>query len=208
VRHSAEKIVSLLNKNDFKALFAGGYVRDQLLCIENSKDIDIVTNAKPDDIKKIFTKTISEVSEKFGVIFVIMDGYSFDVATFRKDIYSNNIDGRHPNSVMLSSTMKEDSNRRDFTINSIFYDPIKNKYIDLNNGIKDLELKIIRFVGDPKQRIFEDKLRMLRAIRFASKLSFTIEKNTFREIQKNAHEINCVSSERIEKEFSEIKRIS
>ncbi|MBI2026406.1 MAG: CCA tRNA nucleotidyltransferase, partial [Deltaproteobacteria bacterium] len=192
-------IVKTLNKHGFIAYFAGGCVRDKLLK-KVSPDIDIATNAKPSDIEKIFEKTFPK-GAAFGVMSVLIDNHEFEVTTFRKEgCYS---DGRHPDHVEFTDE-KQDAFRRDFTINGMFHDPLKKKVIDYVGGKKDLKKKIIRAIGHPEERFSEDKLRMLRAIRFASSLHFKIEEDTFVAIKKMAHEINQVSFERIRDEIVKI----
>jgi len=198
---TAIQICEILQKNGFEAVFAGGTVRDKILGIESS-DIDIATNAIPDQVESLFEKTIP-VGKSFGVIIVVINNLEFEVATFRNDgQYS---DSRRPDSISFS-TMEEDAKRRDFTINGMFYDPIKNVTYDFVDGQKDLEKKIIRFIGNSEQRITEDKLRMLRAIRFSCKLGFTIEENSWNAIKKHSLEIELISKERIAEEFVKILR--
>jgi poly(A) polymerase len=192
----AAKICYKLQRRGFQAVFTGGWVRDSLLGLPSS-DIDIATNATPDKVEKLFRRT-KAVGKSFGVILVKMKDTDFEVATFRIDgTYS---DGRHPDGVQFTS-MEEDAKRRDFTVNAMFYDPRKNKYIDFVDGQKDLAAKRIRFVGDPNQRIVEDNLRMLRAIRFALKLNSWIEPESMQAIRVNASKITNVSSERVREEF-------
>lgn len=196
---SALAIVKSLIKEGFEAYYAGGYVRDYLLKIQ-VKDIDICTNATPLQIKKLFPKTIA-VGEAFGVIVVIHNKCEFDVATFRKDMDYK--DGRRPESVVFTSA-KEDVLRRDFTINGMLFDPLTSKIIDLVQGKKDLKKNIIRCIGDANLRFREDHLRMLRAIRFASRLNFEIEKKTFEAIKKNKAKLAKISIERIKEELNKI----
>jgi poly(A) polymerase len=193
---NAKKIVKKLQDNGHQAVFAGGCVRDKLLGLE-PHDIDIATSATPDQVLSLFNKT-KAVGKSFGVVLVKEDDNEFEVATFRKD--GNYSDGRHPDFVEFSG-MEGDSSRRDLTINSMFLDPIIDKVIDYNQGHQDLCDRIIRFVGDPEKRINEDNLRILRAVRFAIKLGFEIEQNTWIAIQNNADKILNVSSERINEEL-------
>lgn len=195
-------IVKKLVSNGFIAVYAGGCVRDYLLNIE-PHDIDIATNATPDQIEMLFEKTVA-VGKSFGVIVVIIDGEEFEVATFRSDgVYS---DGRHPDSVTFSS-MEEDAKRRDLTINGLFYDPIAERVYDYVEGIKDLEKRVVRLIGDPEKRIQEDKLRLLRVIRFAARLGFSIDAKTMGFVISHAEEIRSVSVERIADEITKILRI-
>lgn len=198
-KNKAIKIIKILKKKGFVAFLVGGAVRDILMGVE-PKDFDIATNALPEQIEKIFNIT-SSVGRQFGIVIVGMDGEKFEVATFRKDSIES--DGRHPDKVSFS-TMEEDAQRRDLTINAIFFDPIKNQLIDFVNGKDDIEKGIIRFVGEADERINEDKLRMLRAIRFAIRLGFEIEHSSFEAIKKHASEIDIISPERINQEFTKM----
>ncbi|MCX7702529.1 MAG: CCA tRNA nucleotidyltransferase [Planctomycetota bacterium] len=192
-------VVRTLAKKGFRAYWAGGCVRDILLN-RPLKEIDIATDAKPEDIATIFRKTIP-VGAKFGVMVVVRSGYQFQVATFRADIsYSN---GRHPDSVLFVSE-EEDVKRRDFTINGMLYDPLKDNLLDFVGGQEDLKKKIVRAIGDARERMKEDKLRMLRAIRFALQLDFTIEEKTWAAVKDLASEITTISGERIREEFAKI----
>ncbi|MBI4437280.1 MAG: CCA tRNA nucleotidyltransferase [Candidatus Omnitrophica bacterium] len=198
-KETATHIVKILRDRGFEAYWTGGSVRDSLMG-QSPKDYDIATNAKPDEVKKLFPKTVP-VGEKFGVLLVVLEGQNFEVATFRTEgVYS---DGRRPDSVTFSNA-KEDALRRDFTINGLFYDPLSGKLLDYVEGEKDIQAKRIRTIGNPEERFREDKLRLLRAIRFASNLSFEIEPETFRTIQRLAPEIKGVSPERIREELVKI----
>jgi poly(A) polymerase len=201
MKDQALKIVKKLREYGYEALFCGGYVRDMLLELP-SADIDIATNALPDMVESLFDKTLS-VGKTFGVIVVIMDGEEIEVATFRKD--SAESDGRRPDSVEFSS-MEEDAHRRDCTINGLFYDPVEDKVYDAVGGIEDLHAGIIRLIGNPDDRIKEDKLRMLRAVRFSSKLDFKIDPNTLEAVKRHSSEIIQVSAERIADELLKILR--
>lgn len=192
----AVKILEKLSKKGYTAYFAGGVVRD-LVLNKKCKDIDIATNAKPDDIIKLFRKCIL-VGKQFGVIRVIYYGIEYEIATFRKD--TNYIDGRHPEKVEWTDA-EEDAKRRDFTINALFFDGINENIIDFVNGMKDIKNKIIRAVGNAEERFEEDKLRILRGIRFSIRLGFKIEKNTLLAIKKYSNKITEVSFERIRDEF-------
>jgi len=195
--YTAERIVRKLQDRGFEAVYAGGCVRDMLLDVEPN-DIDIATNATPDQIEGLFGKTLS-IGKAFGVIVVIEDEAEFEVATFRSDgQYS---DGRRPDSVEFSS-MKEDAKRRDLTINGMFFDPISEKLYDFVGGEWDLKLKIVRLIGTAEHRINEDRLRMLRAIRFATRFNFQIEEITYQAICHQSSEINIVSAERIRDEIT------
>jgi poly(A) polymerase len=188
-----------LREEGHEAYLAGGCVRDMLLG-KPAKDYDIATSAKPDAVKKIFPKTI-EVGAQFGVILVLLDGDSFEVATFRHD--GPYLDGRRPSDVRFAG-MREDILRRDFTINGMMYDPVEDRVIDLVGGREDLSRRLIRAIGEPRARFQEDRLRMIRAARFAASLNFTIEENTFRAIGQEAPAITQVSWERIGEEVTRI----
>jgi poly(A) polymerase len=195
-RDFALEIVKKLRAAGFEALWAGGCVRDQLLGIE-PKDYDVATSAKPDDIRDLFgrRRTLA-VGASFGVITVLgpRAAGQIEVATFRTDAaYS---DGRHPDSVTFT-TAKNDAARRDFTINGLFFDPIAGEVVDYVGGRDDLDRKTIRAIGNPAARIAEDKLRMLRAVRFAATFGFQIEAQTLNAIQQLAAEVTTVSPERI-----------
>ncbi len=179
--------------------FAGGAVRDQLLEKE-PKDFDLATSARPEEVQALFKKS-DAVGEHFGVIIVKGDGEMIEVATFRTD--GSYKDGRRPESVEFSSP-EEDAQRRDFTINGLFQDPLSGEIIDHVGGRADLAAQILRAIGDPKKRFEEDALRLLRAIRFASVTGFQIEENTWAAIQECAPLLSQISPERIRDEFSKI----
>jgi putative nucleotidyltransferase with HDIG domain len=196
---TAASIVRELRVNGFVAYFAGGSVRDALRGTA-PKDIDIATNAKPDQVQGLFRRTVP-VGLQFGVVRVLEGGFEFEVATFRSDgVY---LDGRHPQSVEFS-TPEKDAVRRDFTVNGMFYDPEEDKLIDFVGGREDLGRKLIRAIGLPSQRFAEDRLRMLRAVRFASTLAFEIESGTWSAIRAEANEILVVSPERVRDELLKI----
>ena len=202
-REFALEVAKKLRGAGFESLWAGGCVRDQLLGI-TPKDYDVATNATPDQIRDLFghRRTLA-IGASFGVITVLgpRPAGQIEVATFRTDAtYS---DGRHPDAVHFT-TAEHDAERRDFTINGLFYDPVADKVVDYVNGQRDLELRIIRAIGDPRLRITEDKLRMLRAVRFAAAFNFEIEPATLAAIQNMAAEITTVSAERI---GAEIRRM-
>ena len=194
----ALSIVKTLNKNGFIAYFAGGYVRD-LLLNSPSDDIDIATNAPPETIQALFPHTVP-IGIAFGIILVIIDGHEFEVATFRQDLDYH--DGRRPAKVEFC-TPENDAKRRDFTINGMFYDPLSKQVIDYVNGKKDLERKIICAIGNPHERIKEDRLRMIRAIRLQCRLGFSIEEKTFQAILDHSRELfPSVAIERVHNEFT------
>jgi poly(A) polymerase len=181
------------------AYFAGGCVRD-LLRGQVPKDIDIATDARPEAVQKMFPRTYA-VGAHFGVIVVLENGFQFEVATFRSDgVY---LDGRRPVEVHFA-TAQEDAARRDFTINGMFFDPEKDEVIDFVGGRADLEARLIRAIGVPAQRLAEDRLRMLRAIRFATILGFEIETATWDAVLAHASSINEISAERIREELVRI----
>jgi poly(A) polymerase len=188
-----------LRENGYESYFAGGCVRDMLLN-KTPQDYDITTNAKPNEIAKIFPQTIP-VGAQFGVMLVLIEGQPFEVATFRHD--GPYLDGRHPSQVRYGS-LQEDIRRRDFTINGMLYDPLTERVIDEIGGRKDLEAKFIRAIGKPRQRFEEDRLRMVRAIRLAASLDFSIEEETFAAMRELAPTITLVSWERIGDEITRI----
>ena len=198
-RQAAIRIVKLLRQNGFQALLAGGCVRDMLLG-KRPKDYDIATDAHPGQVIKLFKRTL-KIGAKFGVIIVMDFGTQVEVATFRTE--SGYADGRHPDKVKFS-TAAEDASRRDFTINGMFYDPIEKKVVDYVKGQADLKKKIIRTIGNPKKRFGEDYLRMLRAIRFSTRLGFKIAPATFSAISTSANKITKISAERIAAELEQI----
>lgn len=168
-----------------------------LLLKKKAKDFDIATDALPAAVIKLFPKTVP-VGARFGVVLVVHESQSFEVATFRVD--KGYRDGRRPTGVRFTDARK-DALRRDFTVNGLFYDPVSRKVMDWVEGQKDLKKKIIRAIGDSGKRFAEDKLRMLRAVRFASVLGFKIEPGTFAAIKKLAKQIHSVSQERIRDEL-------
>ncbi len=193
----AQLIVERLRAADHQALWAGGCVRDQLLG-KAAKDIDIATSARPEEIESYFEKTVA-IGKAFGVIGVVLNDHFFEVATFRQD--GDYQDGRRPNHVTFAEA-EADAHRRDFTINALFYDPVAQSVIDYVGGEADLQTKIIRAVGDPARRFAEDHLRMLRAIRFAGTLDFTIDPATWDAIIQLAPRIQRISPERIREELT------
>lgn len=199
MQRTAQNIVKIFHSAGFKAYYAGGCVRDMLLG-KTAKDYDIVTSAKPEDIEKLLSHTIP-VGKQFGVMLAIENGHKFEVATFRSD--SGYSDGRRPDAVLFTNP-EEDAKRRDFTINGLFYDPIKNKIHDYIGGQEDLQARLIRFIGDPHKRILEDHLRILRAIRLKTTLNFQYHPQTYKAIIKHAHLSNRVSGERVQQELNKI----
>jgi len=197
---SALEVITTLQEAGYTAYFAGGWVRDHLLH-HPSDDIDIATNASPEIIQSLFTKTIP-VGIQFGIVIVVINDHEFEVATFRKDLEYQ--DGRRPSKIEYTEA-EEDAKRRDFTINGLFYDPIEKKLYDFVEGKIDLEKKCIRAIGNPHERINEDRLRMIRAIRYATRFSFTIEEKTKEAIIAHNKELfPSVAVERIYQEFSKM----
>src|SRR3990172_10404073 len=196
-RDKAIAIVKRLRENGYESYLAGGCVRDMLLS-KTPQDYDITTSAKPDAITEIFPQTIP-VGAQFGVMLIVVDGEPFEVATFRHA--GPYLDGRHPSQVRYGS-LREDILRRDFTINGMVYDPIADRIIDQVEGEKDLERRSIRAIGAAEQRFEEDRLRMVRAVRFAAALDFTIEEKTFAAIRALAPTVGQISWERIGDEIS------
>ncbi len=189
----ARFIIETLSKQGFIAYYAGGWVRDFLLQ-HPSDDIDIATSALPEMVQALFPHTVP-IGISFGIILVIVNGRSYEVATFREDFDYQ--DGRRPARIEFSRA-EEDAKRRDFTINGMFYDPLKGEVIDYVRGREDLALGIIRAIGDPQERIKEDRLRMMRAIRLACRFGFQIEEKTREAILAHAEELfPAVAIERI-----------
>ena len=196
----ARDIVVRLQQTGHVAYFAGGCVRDQLLGIE-AKDFDVATSAKPEEVQRLFPRVTDLTGKSFGVVRVMHGEEAFEVATFRQD--GPYKDGRRPESVRFV-TAEEDAKRRDFTINGLFFDPVADRLIDYIGGEADLRAKVIRAIGDPRERFAEDQLRLLRAIRFATRLVFTIEPQTWEAIRAGAASIRTISAERIRDELNRI----
>lgn len=195
-------IIEKLNSQGFIAYFAGGWVRDFLMQ-HPSDDIDIATDASVTDIQRLFEKTIP-IGIQFGIVIVVEHNHHFEVATFRKD--HGYEDGRRPIGIERASP-EEDAKRRDFTINGMFYDPLSKTLFDFINGQIDLHKKIIRAIGNPHQRFIEDRLRMVRAVRYACRFHFTIEENTKEAIRTHASSLfPSVAIERVWQEFCKMKR--
>jgi poly(A) polymerase len=200
-KQHALQVIQTLHQAGFLAFLVGGCVRDLLLNREPA-DYDVTTDALPEDVMRIFPKTYG-VGAQFGVVLVAVgENETVEVATFRNDIgYS---DGRHPDEVRFSKTPQEDVQRRDFTINGLLLDPLTNEVLDYVGGQKDLEAGIIRTIGDPEKRFGEDKLRMLRAVRFASRFGYILEMGTMNAIQKLAPQVSQVSAERVRDELTKM----
>ena len=196
---SSIKILNILENHGYKSYIVGGYVRDKILGIE-SNDIDIITNAKPDELNKIFNK---ECSNNYGCIILPYNGYNFEITTFRKEFYKDN--DRRPYKIEYIYDLKEDLIRRDFTINSICIDKNEN-YVDLLNGINDINNKVISVIGDSDKKIYDDPLRILRAIRFASIYDFSLDDNLVSSIIKYKDRLEYISFDRIKEELNIIFR--
>lgn len=193
---AAKTVIDVLRENGFQALLAGGCVRDALRGVI-AKDLDIATSAKPEDIARLFDKTV-DVGKSFGVMRVLVNDADLEVATFRGD--GDYKDGRRPETVHFTDE-KEDALRRDFTVNALFFDIADDRVHDFVNGRADLAAKTLRTVGEPERRFEEDHLRLLRAARFAVQLDFEIEPNTWRAVKNKAADVKTVSRERVRDEL-------
>jgi putative nucleotidyltransferase with HDIG domain len=199
MKETATGIVRRLQQAGHHAYFAGGCVRDMLRGVE-AHDYDVATSATPQQVQQLFPKTVP-VGAQFGVVLVLEDGHQFEVATFRSD--EAYIDGRRPSAVHYGSP-EQDAQRRDFTVNGLFCDPVTGQLIDYVEGRTDIERKLIRTIGKPDQRFSEDKLRMLRCVRFAANLGYEIDPETLAAVKAMASQINVVSAERIRDELIKI----
>lgn len=202
-REFALQVVAQLRDAGHAALWAGGCVRDQLLGRE-PKDYDVATSARPDQVRQVFGKRRTlAIGASFGVIGVLgkRGEPPLEVATFRTD--GDYRDGRRPESVVFTDA-EHDAQRRDFTINGLFFDPVAEQVVDYVQGQADLTAGVVRAIGDPRRRFAEDKLRLLRAVRFAAEFEFVIEPDTLAAIQDMAPEITVVSGERIGAELRKI----
>lgn len=193
---AARDICAVLDRHGYRALLAGGCVRDTLLGIV-PKDYDIATDARPEQVAELFPKTVP-VGAAFGVQIVVLPQGHFEVTTFRTD--GPYLDGRHPSSIRYTDA-EEDARRRDFTINAMFFDPKTDTLVDYVGGREDLKARRIRTVGEPRERFAEDHLRLLRAIRFAARFGYEIEPGTFEAIREMAPLIHKTSAERIRDEL-------
>ena len=198
ISNNALKFINILEENGFEAYLVGGYVRD---CIMNRKsfDIDITTNAKPEQVEEAFSQfQVYKTGIEHGTVTVIIDKVSVEITTYRtEDVYSDN---RHPDNVLFCSSLEDDLSRRDFTVNAIAFNP-QNGIIDLFGGREDIERRIIKCIGTPEVRFKEDALRILRALRFASVLGFEIEEETEKAIHKSKKLLENISRERIASEL-------
>ena len=192
-------LVKRLKKEGYQAFWVGGCVRNKIMNLP-AKDIDIATNAAPEQVIRLFPKTIA-VGAKFGVVIVLQDDVRIEVATFRSD--GQYLDKRHPREVHFSDA-RQDALRRDFTINSLFWDPTTGEILDFVEGRKDIERGILRCIGNPSERFQEDALRLLRAIRFAVRFSFVIEQDTWSALLEHSPQISSISPDRIREELIRI----
>lgn len=198
LKRGAVKVVRILREAGYEAYYAGGCVRDLQLGIA-PKDYDITTDATPEQVRDLFKRTLM-IGAAFGVVKVLLGkNREYEVATYRED--GKYTDGRRPDEVAYSKSAEEDVKRRDFTINALLFDPETEEVIDHVGGLKDIQAKMVRAVGDPTQRFAEDRLRMLRAVRFAVRFGFDIEPATLAAIRTHAAGIVDVSAERIVQEL-------
>jgi len=203
---TAVEIVKKLQDNGYSAYIVGGTVRDYLMGkslrnINPGNDVDIATSAKPENINQLFDKTYN-IGAAFGIVNVIKNETAYEVATFREESQYN--DGRHPEKIEYTESPKRDALRRDFTINAIFYDPIKETFQDFVGGKQDIKDGLLRTIGNPDKRFNEDYLRILRAIRFSTKFGFKIAPSTFMAINKFAKKIVYLSKERVRDELNKM----
>lgn len=200
----AKNVVKKLREAGYTAYFAGGWVRDFLMN-HPSDDIDIATGASVDQVRGLFKKTIP-VGVAFGIVVVVEEGHQFEVATFRKD--RSYVDGRRPTGID-PATPEEDAKRRDFTINGMFFDPLEEKIYDYVDGQKDIKKGVIRAIGDPHKRFLEDRLRMMRAVRYSTRFNFPIEPDTLQAILAHAHTLlPAVAMERVWQEFKKMSQFA
>lgn len=198
----ALSVVTTLQQAGHIAYFVGGWVRDYVLD-HPSDDIDIGTTATPEEITSLFEKTIP-VGAAFGVVVVVIDTHQFEVATFREE--EGYTDGRRPTSIKPANP-EVDAQRRDFTINGLFFDPAKEQVMDYVEGMKDLKAGVVRAIGDPHERFNEDRLRMIRAVRYSARFDFTIEEDTLKAIKAHHQDLfPAVSIERIVQEMEKMAR--
>jgi poly(A) polymerase len=199
-RELAVHVLRKLREAGYRALWAGGCVRDQLLG-RTPNDYDVATSATPPEIRQVFGRRHTlEIGAAFGVVAVLggKGAGMVEVTTFRRDAQYS--DGRHPDAIVFS-TPEDDAQRRDFTINGLFYDPLEERVIDYVGGVADLERRLVRAIGDPRARFSEDKLRMIRAVRIAAGFDFALDEATLKAIDEMANTINVVSPERIAQEM-------
>jgi putative nucleotidyltransferase with HDIG domain len=199
-RELANSICDALQQNGHQAFLVGGCVRDLLLGREPA-DYDVATDASPDRVMRLFPDSLA-IGAHFGVVLVTHQDSKVEVATFRRDM--NYSDGRHPDQVIYASRAEDDVSRRDFTINGLLMRHDSGEILDFVGGQADLKAGFVRAIGDPERRFTEDKLRMLRAVRFAARFDYRVETQTFAAIQKHATEIHTISAERIHEELSKL----
>ena len=197
IREGALRIIRSLSEQGHRALLAGGCVRDMRLG-RAPKDWDVATDAGPEDVMRLFGRVVP-IGVEFGIVTVVLEDGHYEVARFRRD--GPYRDGRHPDHTELAAP-EEDAKRRDFTINGMFYDPLQEQLIDYVGGEGDLERQLVRAIGDPRQRFEEDFLRMLRAVRFAARLGFSLDRATAAAIGESSGKISRVSAERIRDELT------
>ncbi len=201
-RRLAERVARKLRERGFQAYFVGGCVRDLLREVK-PKDYDVATDARPEQVMDLFPHVLA-VGAQFGVVLVVEGGHQVEVATFRNDgLYS---DGRRPDDVRFSRESREDVLRRDFTINGLLMDPATGEVLDFVEGRKDMERRLVRAIGNPERRLEEDRLRMLRAVRFAACLGYEIDPETFAAVKRLSPKITGVSAERVRDELFRILR--
>ena len=200
-RETATDVIRRLNEAGYEAYLVGGCVRDELRGLSPA-DFDIATSARPDEVERLFARTIA-VGKKFGVMLVLEAERQFEVATFRAD--GDYTDGRHPSEVEFSDA-KTDANRRDFTVNGLFLNPVTSEVHDWVGGEADLDNRILRTIGNSSERFGEDRLRLLRAVRFAAQLDFQVDTATWAAVQSHAAAITQVSAERIRDELLKLFR--
>lgn len=201
-----EKVFNLLVDNFPRTFYVGGMVRDLLLC-KGVTDIDIATQATPDQVVKILRDNhigSDNKHKQFGVIIAKDKNYTVEIATFRKDSYGSS---RYPK-ITLVKTPKQDSQRRDFTINALYLSPKSGRILDFHNGLKDLKLKHLKFIGDPQKRMEEDPLRIIRALRFFKTLDLKFEGQTKNAIDENLILIKYLTKLRIKNELDKIKSLN
>ena len=199
IPNDVKVIIDTLNNNGYEGYIVGGSVRDALMGLE-PHDWDITTSALPDEVKEIFDHTV-DTGIKHGTVTVVINKTNYEITTYR--IEGKYEDCRHPSTVSFTRDLHEDLLRRDFTVNAIAYHP-KEGCVDIFGGIKDIQSKILRGVGEPKERFQEDALRMLRAVRFSTQLGFAIEDKTLCALKENGKLLKNISSERIREEMSRI----
>lgn len=199
IRDEASRIAAKLRRSGFEAYFAGGCVRDRLLGLE-PREYDIATDATPEQVKGVFPRAIG-VGEAFGVMLLRSGGTAFEIATFRTDGAYR--DGRHPEAVQFAGA-KQDASRRDFTINGLFEDPVDGRVLDFVGGEEDLHRRLLRAIGDPARRLAEDRLRSLRAVRFAARYGLSVDPATAAAIESLHGDLHGVSRERLGQELRKL----